>query len=336
LSHVLRQFPKTHRVALVDLGDLNALLRCVGGVHQFVIKPCTATRLHEVLERAFELDLWLPNQTLRKLMGYVPQLPSRADSYNAVVRALEQADATPERVGALIARDPAMTAKMLRLANSAAYGEPTDDFDVVVAVREIGLANTKSCLLLAHSWSAFGKVEQSGFHVQALWTHANEVAALAGWLAKREGMAPAIVGMARTAGLLHDIGKLALAANLPDEFNSVGKLMRLDGTASFEVEQEVFGATHSEVGGCMMGSWGLPMAVVEAVGLHHHPACFLSRKFSPLTAVHVANALTRAESAEHFHALVERDYLAVLGLAEKLPVWWQEGQKELSKLRNAP
>jgi putative nucleotidyltransferase with HDIG domain len=335
LTHVLRQFPQAHRVVLAELGDLESLLRCVNGVHQFVIKPCTPARLRDVLERAFELDVWLPNQALRRLMGHVPQLPSLPDSYNAVVRALEQPDATAESVGSLIARDPAMTAKMLRLANSAAYGEPTDDYDVVEAVREIGLENTKSCLLLAHSWSGFSKIEQAGFQVRALWTHANEVATLAEWLAKSEGVSAMEAGLARTAGLLHDIGKLVLAANLPDEFNSVGKLMRLDGSASFEVEQEVFGATHSELGGCMMGSWGLPMPVVEAVALHHHPACFLSRRFSPLTAVHVANALSRAESAEHFQALVERDYLAVLGLEAKLPAWWSAGEAERKRIRSA-
>jgi putative nucleotidyltransferase with HDIG domain len=291
--------------------------------------------LQQVLERAFELDVWLPNRTLRRLIGHVPQLPSLPDPYNAVVSALEQPGATAGSVGSLIARDPAMTAKMLRLANSAVYGEPTDDYDVVEAVREIGLANTKSCLLLAHSWSGFGMIEQAGFRVSALGAHANEVAALAEWLARSEGAAEKLVGLSRTAGLLHDIGKLALAANLPDRFNSVGRLMRLDGSASIEMEQEVFGATHSEVGGCMMGSWGLPMPIVEAVALHHHPACFLSRNFSPLTAVHVANALSRAESADHFNALVERDYLAVLGLESKISAWWSAGQAELQRIRSA-
>jgi putative nucleotidyltransferase with HDIG domain len=335
LSQVLRQLPHAHRVVLVDLGDLDSLLHCVGGVHQFLIKPCTTSRLRDVLERAFELDVWLPNQTLRRLMGHVPQLPSLADPYNAVVRALERDDATPESVGTLIARDPAMTAKMLQLANSASYGAPTDDYDLVTAVREIGLENARSCLLLAHSWSGFTPVEQAGFSMQTLWTHANEVAALSAWLARSEGASEEVTGMARTAGLLHDIGKLALAANLPDAFNSAARLMRLNGSESVEVELEVFGATHSEVGGCLLGSWGVPMAVVEAVALHHHPACFLSRRFSPLTAVHVANALAHAESAEHFGVLVERDYLAVLDLAEKVSDWWKSGQEERVRLRNA-
>jgi len=334
LSQALRQFPQAHRMVLVDLGDLDSLLRCVGGAHQFVIKPCTPARLREVLGRAFELGDWLPNQKLRRLMGHVPQLPSLADYYNGVIRALDQPDATPENVGALIARDPAMTAKMLQLANSAAYGEPTDDYDVVDAVREIGLENTKACLLLAHSWSSFAPVEQAGFSVQALWIHANEVAELAAWLARSEGASGRVVGMSRTAGLLHDVGKLALAANMPDEFNSVGKLMRFDGSASVGVEQEVFGATHSEVGGCLLGLWGLPMPVVEAVAMHHHPACFLSRQFSPLTAVHLANAIARAESLGHFRAMVERDYLAVLGLVDRISTWWESGQAELKRLRD--
>jgi len=121
---------------------------------------------------------------------------------------------------------------------------------------------------------------------------------------------------------------------MPDEFNSVGKLMRFDGSASVGVEQEVFGATHSEVGGCLLGLWGLPMPVVEAVAMHHHPACFLSRQFSPLTAVHLANAIARAESLGHFRAMVERDYLAVLGLVDRISTWWESGQAELKRLRD--
>ena len=334
LGQVLQQFPHTHRVVLADLGDLESLLRCVGGVHQFVIKPCTAARLQVVLQRAFELDVWLPNHTVRRLVGHVPRLPSLADSYNAAVRLVERNDATPESVGELMARDPAMAAKMLQLANSAAYGEPTDDFDLVEAVREIGLANTRACLLLAHSWSGFAEVEHAGFAMKSLSTHANEVSALAAWLARSEGASDKLIGLARTAGLLHDVGKLALAANLPGQFLRSVTLARERGCAAFEAEQEIFGATHGEVGGCLLGFWGLPMAVVEAVALHHHPACFLSRQFSPLTAVHVANALCRADSGDHFRASVEREYLGVLGLADKIPSWWETGRVELQRLRN--
>jgi HD-like signal output (HDOD) protein len=333
LGQVLQHFPGTHRVVLAELGDIQSLLRCVGGAHQFIINPCTAARLHTVLQRSFQLDAWLPNQTVRQVVGRVPRLPSVEDSYHAAAREAQSPNATPESLGALIRRDPAMTAKMLQLANSAAYGDPTDDFDPVEAVRELGLANTRSCLLLAHTWSNFAALEQGGYSMPALWTHANEAAALAAWLAQLEGATPGVVGMARTAGLLHDIGKLALAANLPEAFLRAVTSAKERGLDASAAEQAVFGATHGEVGGCLMGLWGLPMEVVQAVALHHHPACFQSRAFSPLTAVHVADALLRAESAGHFRALVDCDYLTVLGLEEKIPAWWQAGRAEMERRR---
>lgn len=333
LGQVLQQFPATHRLVLADLGDLQSLLRCVGGVHQFVIKPCTAGRLQTVLQRAFELDVWLPNHTVRQLIGRMPRIPSIAESYHAAVREAQSATTTPESLGALIGRDPAMTAKMLALANSAAYGEPTDDFDPVEAVREIDISNTRACLLLAHTWSNFSPLEQSSFSMQSLWTHSNGVAHLAAWLAQSEKAPSTVVGMARTAGLLHDIGKLALAANLPEQFLRAVTLAKERAGDVSAAEDEIFGATHGDVGGCLLGIWGLPMAVVEAVALHHHPAFFSGKAFTPLTAVHVANALLHAESAEHFHALVDRDYLSVLGLEEKTPLWWSASRAEIERLR---
>jgi len=333
LGQVLQQFPDAHRLVLADLGDVQSLLRCVGGVHQFVIKPCTAGRLQVVLQRAFELDVWLPNHTVRQLIGRVPRLPSIAESYHAAVREAQSATTSPETLGALIGHDPAMTAKMLQLANSAAYGDPTDDYDPVEAVREIDISNTRTCLLLAHTWSNFSPLEQSGFSMESLWAHSNEVAALAAWVAQTEHVSPQLAGMARTAGLLHDIGKLALAANLPEQFLRTVALAKERGGDASAAEEEIFGATHGEVGGGLLGIWGLPMAVVEAVALHHHPACFSGKSFSPLTAVHVANALLNAESAEHFRALVDRDYLSVLGLEVKIPAWWSQSRTEIRRLR---
>jgi len=333
LGQVLQQFPTAHRIVLADLGDIQALLRCVGGLNQFVIKPCTAGRLQTVLKRAFELDVWLPNHAVRQLIGRMPRLPSIAESYHATVREAQSATTTPESLGALIGRDPAMTAKMLQLANSAAYGEPTDDFDPVEAVREIDISNTRACLLLAHTWSNFAPLEQSEFSMRSLWTHSSEVAQLAAWLAQLETAPTPVVGMARTAGLLHDIGKLALAANLPEQFLRAVMLAKERGGDASSAEAEIFGSTHGDVGGCLLGIWGLPVPVVEAVALHHHPACFSGKSFTPLTAVHVANALLRAESSEHFHALVDRDYLSVLGLEKKVPAWWSQSREVIKGLR---
>jgi HD-like signal output (HDOD) protein len=325
-TQVMRQHPRMHRLILAELADLESLLRCVGTVHQFLAKPCEASRLQVVLHRAFALDVWLPNQAVRQLLGRVPQLPSPADIYSAVVAELQREPVSLDQVAGLIAGDPPMAAKVLQLTNAVAYGPPLDEADPVQAVKELGLANTKALLLLAHSYSSFQEVESGGFSVAGLWEHSRRIGQLARRVARSENLGPEQVEASGTAGLVHDIGKIALAANLPSQFHQVLELSRRKRMAFWEAEQEMFGATHNEVGGCLLGIWGLPLPVVEAVAMHHHPTRFLSDSFSPLTAVHIASALDKAHTPQEFESGVDRHYLRELGLESGLPRWWRIAQ----------
>jgi hypothetical protein len=72
--------------------------------------------------------------------------------------------------------------------------------------------------------------------------------------------------------------------------------------------------------------WGLPLPIVEAVTMHHHPTRFLSDSFGPLTAVHVANALDHADSLTDFQQRVDLSYLRELGLDQRLPQWWDRSR----------
>ncbi|MSU57833.1 MAG: HDOD domain-containing protein [Pedosphaera sp.] len=322
LDQVGKQYPQTHRVMLADLGDLQALLHCVGNVNQFLILPCEVERLQIVLERAVTFDLWQPNQTVRELLGRLPQLPSPSDHYAKVVRELQTPGNSPDVVGGLIAQDPAMTARVLQLANSAAYGMPTEDADPVAAVRELGIENIKALLLLSHTYSTFAKQEAAGFSVAKLWKHSHATSQLASAIAREAGAGAETITQSATAGLLHNVGKLALAANLPGQIKQVCELASSGTTTWWAAEQKVFGATHGEVGGWLLGVWGLPVPIVEAVALHHHPAQFLSRAFCPLTAVHVADSFLRSPDLEAATALVDAEYLRAIGVLEKLPEWW--------------
>jgi HD-like signal output (HDOD) protein len=215
-----------------------------------------------------------------------------------------------------------MTAKILQLANSAAYGPPLDESDPVLAVAELGLENTRGLVLLAHTYSNFKELEGCGFSVDSLWRHSARTGRFARWIAQAEDASGETAQQAATAGLLHDIGKLALAANLPRLFRNAHYLKTSKQTTSWEAEQEIFGATHGEVGGCLLAIWGLPVPVVEAVAHHHHPTRFLSSVFSPLTAVHVANVFEHATSLSEAKALADCSYLRELGVENRLAKWW--------------
>jgi HD-like signal output (HDOD) protein len=320
LNQVMAQWPQVHRVILADLGDVDALLRCVGGVHQFLALPCEAERLKVVLERAFILDLLLPNQTVRQLLGRLPALPSAPAPYHAVVAELEAGRL--EAAAQLIAQDPPLAAKILQLANSAAYGPPLDEADPATAARELGLQNLRGMILLAHTASTFRETEGGPEFADRFMRHARRTSRLARRLAELEGAPGELVMQAATAGLLHDLGWLMLVVNLPEQCQEVTRRMRGEGWQRWEAEQQVLGATHAEVGGSLLGIWGLPMPLVEAVALHHHPAQFFSHRFSPLAAVHIANALEDAASLDQAMARLEASYLEELGLRAGPADWW--------------
>jgi len=320
LNQVMAQWPKAHRLILADPGALDALLRCVGGVHQFLARPCEPQRLLAVLSRAFKLDVWLPNETVRKLLGRLPFLPSHADAYHAVVAHLEAGRL--EEASRQIALDPPMAAKLLQLANSAAWGPPLDEADPAQAARELGLSNVRRTLLLSHTYSGFRDLEVAGFEIGGFVVHARQTSEIARRIAELECAPPEMVEQATAAGLLHNLGKLALAVNLPHKYGAVLKAQANARLASWEAAQEVVGATHGEVGGSLLALWSLPLPVIEAVAFHHHPACFLSQAFSPLTAVHVANAFLGCVSLEQARSRLDLGYLGMIGVEQRLPEWW--------------
>jgi HD-like signal output (HDOD) protein len=91
--------------------------------------------------------------------------------------------------------------------------------------------------------------------------------------------------------LLHDAGKLMLAGNYPERYNATAQVAEQKGISLWEAEQETFGATHAELGACLLAKWGLPYGILEAMAWHHQPGQAPGRSFLPLTAVHVANIL---------------------------------------------
>ena len=124
------------------------------------------------------------------------------------------------------------------------------------------------------------------------------------------------------SGLLHDVGKLVLAANFPEEYSTAILNAGESAVSTSALEYEIFGASHADVGGHLMALWGLPSSVVEAIAFHHHPSKSSSGGFSPLTAVHVADAIVRHKAAEPTASLdVDFSYLWKIGLFDRLTTW---------------
>jgi HD-like signal output (HDOD) protein len=297
---------------------------CISGTHQFLTKPCNADTLKDVVGRALDLDTWVNNEKLKGIVSRMDTLPSMPSLYFDILKELGSPEATLENVGATIAQDPAMTAKMLQLVNSAFFGLRRQLTDPTEAVSQLGLETIKSLVLGIHVFSEFESGGGEDISVQSLWQHSLATAATARRIAQWERQEARIVEESFTAGLLHDVGRLVLIANLPEEYAAVMNQSKSEQTPLVQVEKAVLGASHAEVGGYLLGLWGLPISLVEAAVFHHAPRECRNRQFGPLSIVHASNVLAheRAEGlAASMLPQLDFNYLGQLGMWERAQVW---------------
>jgi HD-like signal output (HDOD) protein len=248
-------------------------------------------------------------------------LPSLPTLYLEVLDAIQDPHGSLERVGDIISRDISMTAKMLQLVNSAFFGLRRHVSSPGEAVKLLGLDTIKALVLSMQIFSHFDQKQEGAFALDVLWQHSLATSTCAKRIAQDQQSDRHVVDHAFMAGLLHDVGKLVLAANLPDLYSATLVQAQTHGTTVWEAERALLGTTHAEVGAYLLGLWGLPDPIVETLAFHHCPSACPDQRFSPLTAVHIANALVDSTEAGDTHAALDSAYVAQLGLSERLPTW---------------
>src|SRR5437867_1678701 len=253
LDEVMQRSPQTLRFIRASLGDQQAAMKCVGTAHQYLVKPSGAQTVRSALERAFSLEAWLPNETVQKLIAQMKKLPSPPNLYFRIVAELQSPDSSIETIGSLVMQDPMLSAKLLQVVNSAVFGLQLQVGSASEAVLYLGMETTKALVLLAHTFSYFDKVRAADFSVEKLWKHSVSTGKFAEQIARAECSDAELTGQAFTAGMLHDRGKLVVAANLPDLFKQALAKARDESTRLWEAETAVFGATHAELGACLRG-----------------------------------------------------------------------------------
>jgi HD-like signal output (HDOD) protein/CheY-like chemotaxis protein len=334
LNEVMRRHPKTARIILSGYAERETVAKCVGAVHQFLQKPSDVLSLKSTLAHVCALDMLLRDEKLKALVAQMGVLPSLPSLYFRVMEELQSPDASAERIGEIVGMDPAMTAKLLQLVNSAFFGISRRIANPTEAVQFLGVGTVRSLALTIHAFACFDQAKLAEFSFERIWNHSVTAGVFAKRMSQIEGLETETSDEALIAGLLHDVGKLMLISNQPDEYRVVIKLAGEKRLRICEAELMTFGATHAEIGAYLLGLWGLPVPVVEAVALHHHPARGPSGQFSPLTAVHVADFLEHERSGGthgEAQALLDTEYLARLGLTDRLERWRKVFEDQISQ-----
>jgi HD-like signal output (HDOD) protein len=290
LVRVRDHHPRVVRIALGVDPDAEQGLRTLRIAHRALVEPVDAGALLELLRRMLLLTSLVSQPRLRELLGRIESLPPVPSVYTKLSRRLEDPNASVFELGEMVSADSTLAAQVLRMANSAYFARHQRVTKIEAAAARLGTRLLRSLVLAAE---AFGRFPVSPFMVErleALQAHASLVARIASSLEPQA----AWKDDAFAAGLLHDIGKLLLAAHLPEQHAGIVREAERTHRPEHDVELQHLGLHHGTLGACLLGMWGLPSVVLEAAHLHHEPLQQLPAVLDPVVAVTVANGLAHA------------------------------------------
>ncbi len=310
LQRVKEAQPGVARVALAARDDA-ALLRALPAAQQVLEKPCAPDALREVIERVLRLQRSLDNDALRRTAGGLASLPSLPTTYSDLLASMSDPLVSARDLARVVEQDSAMCVKLLQLANSAYFGSGREVVRVEDAIGRLGEVNLLGLAISVHIFSSLpGAVDR------ALLERIQTEGLMSARLAKRMARTAEESQLAFTAALVHDVGRVVLSLHQPDLYR---ELARETSLPLHELERQTFGVTHAEVGGHLLGLWGLPIPLVEAVAFHHDPTRVATRRFDVVAAVYASDALV--QELVTGNPEIDLEYLARLGVSDELPAW---------------
>lgn len=229
--------------------------------------------------------------TREQLAACLDRLPTMPQATLDALEALRNEELGSADCAELLGHDPALAARALRLANSAFYGVPGRVTHLRDAVHLLGRRTLASLMTVALLARQFDAGPRAALSVTAFWRHAIAT----GYAARELALAlEADAELAFLTGLLHDVGRLALAAHFPAAMETVMQRVQDANDDWHRIEREVLGTDHVEVGREVALRWRFPPAVAEAIAAHHAPQAGASGHASLADIVHVADAIAHA------------------------------------------
>ena len=263
-------------------------MRALPASHQLLAKPCDPNTLRGAIERGMEL----PDGAIREVIGKLDKVPSPPAIHDELSRALASQSTTLDDITRIVKSDPAISAKVLQLVNSAYFGHGHVTSSISRAVVELGIEQLRN--VAAAVFASMPTVTFPGWSLEVVRAESAKVAQIA-----RSLVTGHLADDAFAAALLHDVGQIALALGVPDTYREVLRRAQL-GESLVDVERELVGTTHADIGAGLLQIWGLPPVIVEPIRFHHDP----SR--APEAAVDIANAIHTADQQVAWSGVAHR------------------------------
>jgi HD-like signal output (HDOD) protein len=328
LEIVRDRWPEVIRIVLSGCTEEEQSGRLLSVVHQYISKPCEVDQLENVIRRCMQLRDVLNEPRLQSLVGRIAHLPAMPRTCASLRDAMANPDVSVREIARIIHEDPAVAAKVLQLVNSAFFRLARRITSIEQAVGYLGFNAIRTLVMSVEVFSAwrsdFSTCELTPARLQE---RAHSVAVATRALGNGTGFADD----ALMAGLLHNIGYWVLLQECPQQMQRAIDAARMHGISLHAAEQDVIGASHAAIGAYLLGVWGLPYPVIEAVAFQHRPQRVSQTRFDVLAALVTAQTL-QATSAPLVSGVIEGCEVAVDARylqALQAPFDWAEAQQRV-------
>ena len=318
MAAVAREHPESMRIVISAHEDQLTVAQCLMFGHRYFSKPFDLKNLASILKRICRLKHQVGSEKLKRVITGLGALPTPPRLYLRLTEALNSPYSSLEEIGDIVQQDAGLTLKLLQISNSAYFGTQRRILTPADAVQTVGLEILRALVLCIHAFKFYQDKGFKSISTTDLWDHSLRVATAARKLARYENLSENACEETFVSGLLHDIGKLVLAANADADYQLVMERSRIEGTSVDQVEWEIFGATHAQVGAYLLGLWGLPEPVVSNVELHHSLDQVSHAGFTPAAAIHIAQFLERSP---HRVSQLDTRFLKQIGVENRISEW---------------
>jgi len=238
--------------------------------------------LNRILSEEESAKLW---NTILEEAENMPALP---DIVNKVLEEIDNPNTNAKDMEAIISKDPVLTAKVLKMSNSAYYGYSREIVTLSEAIIILGLDTLKSLVIAASAFKSLNK-DYSGYGLSKgdLWRHSLATALAARLIAKQKNQQD--LEKFFVAGLLHDIGKVLLTKYIGEYIDAIKQLVKMRDISFDIAEKEIIGFNHADVGAEIANYWKLPPLFYDVIKYHHSPSLCNSENARFVEFVHIAD-----------------------------------------------
>jgi HD-like signal output (HDOD) protein len=319
LVAVSERWPWTSRIAISASPECasHAYQVPIPTAHQYIYRECAADEFHEAIERCLKLQDCLSHPGLR--------LP-RPRTFARLQVMMSHKHVTPKKICAVIEADAAITAKVLQLANCAMFHDQDRVRSIQQALVRLGFSGVRNLVMCSEVLAGWSRATCSDVNLDSMQAHVQRVARVTAALTAGTPCHDEAV----LAAFLHDIGYWVLVQERPEELDRAAALAVTEDIPMHEAERLVLGTSHAEIGAYLLGLWGMPNTLVEAIAHHHTPERAGVRRFNSLSALAVALALSGTDDSDAFATPPRRNGVIGEEFYEQLegcPFDWVDAEK---------